>query len=404
MKIVWQIFNVEQKSKFVYLTFLMTLSALMETVSISMLIPIVVSFSNNSFIELYPSFFNFINYFLNFSSFNLVTSCLIFFFTLILFKNIFLIYFHYQEGKFIFENQRELSQRLFKVFINREYNFHIKNNSSVLVTKIRSEIAQFSNAVTGLVEIFSDIILTIGISIVLLIFSPKIFVVAFLTISFLIFIFYIFTNKAIESLAAERMNLELKRSKTLQESFIGIRDIKLSNVPTKIINGFTLLLQRNAKVLAKYFFLQKMPKIYFEVIALLIFSVLLMATYFLKGNTQYILPTVGIYAASAFRLLPSLNRIVNSYQRIKFTKPAVRTIFEELKDKKSDQQIHKKLNINNINIKNLDFSYGNEKLIFKNVNFEIKKGDKILFMGGSGVGKTTFLDLLVGLQRPTIFL
>ena len=117
-------------------------------------------------------------------------------------------------------------------------------------------------------------------------------------------------------------------------------------------------------------------------------------------TSKSIIPTIGIYAASAFRILPALNRIITGISRIRFVSPAIKSVYEDLNKQIKKNETPKSIKIDKIHIKNLSFSYKKPKTeIFNRLNFQINKGDKILVYGDSGEGKSTFLDLLAGLQE-----
>ena len=110
------------------------------------------------------------------------------------------------------------------------------------------------------------------------------------------------------------------------------------------------------------------------------------------------IPILGIFILTAIRLLPSFNRLLISIQNIKFSYPAVKTLKEELA-KMNNQKIQENQITSfkkKISISNLGFSYGN-KTIFDNLNFEILKGEKIGIKGETGSGKTSLVNILLGL-------
>ena len=127
-----------------------------------------------------------------------------------------------------------------------------------------------------------------------------------------------------------------------------------------------------------------------------------MITNYVKDiNFDLILPTLTLYAAAGFRLLPSANRFINYIQRLKWSTPSINQVCKELQDEKAKIKISRKINIEKIELKNLSFSYKKPyKKILDNINLKINAGEKIMLFGKSGVGKSTFLDLIIGLQFP----
>tara|TARA_X000000950_G_scaffold242028_1_gene296028 strand:- start:1174 stop:2799 length:1626 start_codon:yes stop_codon:yes gene_type:complete len=378
-------------------------STLLEAVSISLLLPIIVSLSENNFYDLYPKFGFFLNYFKNILSAQIIYTATILFICTIIFKNFLLIFTNYKENDFLLKVQEKTSQRLFKKFLLSNFNFHVQNKSSDLITKIRNETRYFSEGVFAGINIISDLLLIICISTVLIIVSFKITIVSIIFAFFFSYIFLLFFRKYINKFSKNRSNLDFKKNNIVQESILGIREIILSNISSQVINNYNSASNSFAKSLVKYQTVQSLPKIYFEFIILVTLASALL--YFTMDSvnisTKIIIPTIGLYAASAFKILPALNRLVNHIQRFKFAIPVIHEVYEDLTKNIQEIEQPESIKIKNIEIKSVSFSYKKPNIeIFKNANYHIKKGAKILIHGESGIGKSTLLDLLAGIQKP----
>ena len=154
----------------------------------------------------------------------------------------------------------------------------------------------------------------------------------------------------------------------------------------------------------------------YEIIAIIFFSVAGILTLFLTifvlkdSNLSLILPTLALVFASVLRLIPAFNTITSRFSDVVFSRAAVDLVYKELKKNiyiqkeynHANQIDHKdKLKLKNISIKDLNFSYENKKDAIKNFNMEILSNQKIGILGKSGSGKTTFIDLLIGLHKPS---
>ena len=155
MKKIWSIFDKPTKIEFIFLTVMLTFNTVLETISISLLIPIIVSLTENNLFELYPKVSIFINYFQEIFSTNIINVSLILFAITIIFKNLFQTYINYKEANLNMKVQEVTSQRLFNAFLSRSYNFHLKQNSADLITKIRNETRYFSQCVFSIITILN---------------------------------------------------------------------------------------------------------------------------------------------------------------------------------------------------------------------------------------------------------
>ena len=403
MKKIWLIFDNSSRIKFFILSVLITINILLETISISLLLPIIVSLTDNNLFELYPKIALFINFFEEKFSTSMINATLILFGVTIVFKNLFQTYINYKEANLNISVAELTSQRLFNSFLSRNYSFHLKNNSYDLITKIRNETKYFSEAVFSVITILSDSILVLGIGILLLILSFKLTLIIIIFSFLFSYIFIKIFNNFIKKASLKRQEIEFKKTNILQESIQGIREIILSNINKSVLDGYESISNTLIKYFTLYVTLQKIPKVYFEFIILLalVIVVFVSSNFFELNKTQIILPTIGLYAASAFKILPAINRIVIYIQRYKFSFPAVNSVYDELKEKKEITIPPKIFNIKDIYLKDISFSYSNPaKIILKNLSLKIRSGEKILIIGESGVGKSTLLDILVGLQKP----
>ena len=377
MKKIWSIFDRSKKIELFIFSFFMSVNTALEAISISLLLPIIVSLTDNNFFDLYPRFSLFLNFFQEKFSTNMINTTLILFGSILIFKNLFQIYVDYRENFLITKTQEEISQKLFNRFIYRDYNFHLKSKSADLITKIRNETRYFGEGVFSFLRILTELILITGISILLFIIAFKITLLSIILSIIFSYIFIKIFNKYIVQTSRNRLDIYYKKTQLVQESILGIREIIISNIFRQVSEAYKFFSNSFIKSFTLYSTILKIPKIYFELIVLfgLIIVIYISANYFPDFSSQLILPTLGIYAASAFKILPAINRIVGAIQRFKFASPVIDQVYEDLKEKKFETTNSKIIDIQEIEIKNLSFSYKNpQKKIFENLNLKINFG------------------------------
>ena len=159
-------------------------------------------------------------------------------------------------------------------------------------------------------------------------------------------------------------------------------------------------------ILFKHLFVLSLPRYWFELIAIFGFTILILILTYIDDGTNNIIATIGLFAAATFRLLPSIIRMINNIQQIHFTLPVLNNLSEEFKiqnlikeisnDQKLNFSIKKDLILNNIS-----FKYeNNENEVLNNINLKIEHGSIIGIKGPSGVGKTTIINIILGLLKP----
>ena len=232
--------------------------------------------------------------------------------------------------------------------------------------------------------------------------TSVIFLVFF--ISFLIF-YYTVTSKT-KKWGTETQNLRGDILKKLNEIFSSIKFIKVTNKEFFFFKDIKKSILENARISILYEFTKNFPRPFFEF--LLVILIVLIVQFKMNfgeiKNYSEILPLLGLYAAIAFRIVPSFSRILVHLNNIKFSNASVDVIYREtkLKDKiQLSSNINKNFKFEKVEFKNVDFAYKNKENIFEDLNFSINKNEFIAIVGESGIGKTTLIDLLVGLVSPT---
>ena len=333
--------------------------------------------------------------------------CIIF--SVYLVKNIFLSFYYWFENRFSYNTRFNLGVRLYKGYLDSPYKFHLKNNSSILVTKIVQETAIFGSAIMSLSTLITEILVVIGITLLLLIIKPyETFYVITIILSVSL-IFYFLTKKITFNLGKQLVATQKSKMKILNESLRSLQEIIIFRVSKYFYKLFKSKSMEVSELGYKMSFINRMPKIWFEMVAVIIISFIIIYSTLQNESTISILGILGIFFLSALKIIPSVNKILVALQSIRYSETAVISLSDDIKvfqDQKIPSKEYiklKKLNFeNNIIFKNIGFKFTSDsEEILKNINFKIKKNEFIAIVGKTGSGKTTFLNLLMGLLEPT---
>lgn len=306
------------------------------------------------------------------------------------------------QNKFIFRVSANISNLLYEKIIKDDFENSISTEVSNIVKKFQNDINHLNVFLLGVLTLTAESIVIIAIVTFLFYLEP------FGTFSLLILItlfgvfFQKITNSRLKNLAKKRISFEKGISKLVIESLNGLTEIEVGNFhdfflkKMKNYNKVKLLVNSNIT------FLNQSPRFIFEFLMILVIVVFIIVLEKRYTNTNEILTILGIYIAATIRLLPSLNKVIQSIQNLIFYKNSINVIYDELYSKKTISKDYKtQINFDKkVEFRNIKFSYGSEKLVFDNFNFEIKKGDVIGIYGKSGSGKSTFLNLFTGLVYP----
>jgi ABC-type bacteriocin/lantibiotic exporter with double-glycine peptidase domain len=237
--------------------------------------------------------------------------------------------------------------------------------------------------------------------------APEItaFTSLFLLIFFMIWVLFI--RKRIYKIGEISKESRSKFYKNLNESFNSFKEIKIFSIESKVIKEFIKNFSLSEKHVLTESFIGKLPRLILETIVILLMSIILVF-YFVdqSGKIQNNLGTIILLSIAVIRLIPSFSTLSSSFLKMRFTKPALEAIYKERLDQKiipknEVERNFKFKKIEKLRLDNISFSYDEKNNIIQNLNLEIKKGDKILIQGESGLGKTTLINLISGLLKPS---
>ena len=389
--------------KLIKIFFINFFSVFLEILSIGLIIPflLLVTDQNKNFENLI--IFKYINIQ---NSSSLIIFSLIFLLLAFTLKNIYLFFALKYNSKFIYNIIRDLSNFIFLKYLNKNYQFFSTLNSSILIRNVINDVTNFGVSIllSG-INLIVEILVVLGLSIVLIIYSPQIyFLITIPAIIFLI-VTYLIMKPKLKHFGDMSHNYTARKLRNTRQGFEGIKEIIINQAQHKFFNIFKLDNQILTTSEIKRWLYLNIPKYLVEVF--MVFSFVLIVFFMLLYNfsNNEIIATLGLFAASAFRLMPSFLRITSSLNLLKFYSPVLNNLYKEINDLNKEKILikkNKKIKFDeSIIISKINFKYPNTtKPIFEDLNFNILRGDKIGIFGESGSGKSTFIDIFSGLIKP----
>ncbi len=340
---------------------------------------------------------------------NLLFAFLITIIFIFLIKNFFLGYFIWWQKNFIKKVHVSIAQRLFYFYLNKDYSFHLKTNSSVLLRNITSEVGNFTHSLANLLTLFTETIIFILIFGLLISLSPISTLIVLTIFGIPSLLFLLFINKYIRRWGEKTLNYNAKSLKYLNQGLSSVKEIILLSKQKEFVKLFVDQLKKKEILARTSSSIKMFPRLFFEVLTIISISSIIFYMY-KQNNIAAIIPTIGIFFAAAIRVLPSIYKIIFSFNTIGQSMKSVDILSSDINE--YNQNINNYLKVNKtietnkeieiIKINKINFSYDiNSPIILKDLFLEIKKGENIGIIGSSGVGKTTFLDVLLGLLKPS---
>jgi ATP-binding cassette, subfamily B, bacterial PglK len=413
---VYNFFNNKDKKKIILITIFFIIGAILESMTVGLVLPvfsiliggkeaILSSEIAQHFLSSDILFFIERN-----TQQTLITISLILITLAYFLKNIYLSFSYFIAYKIIYQFQIDLSKNLYKKYLVSDYNFFLNSNKATLVRNIQDEIGTFIRRmlVPGILLISEFLTLFFLTSLLIIANSLASFSAIFIAAIFG-FVIVFFTKNKINVWGVERQIFSNKKYKNLFESFNSIVEIKLRNAETKFIDIFDKNNSIHIKADRNVDLLNLFPRFILEFFGVFLFSFIIMILFYFGYSSESILPIMALFAAAAFRILPSINRMLVYFNSFMYGSKAFEKINQEFfydysnfntNGKKITKDLDKLL-FQSINFNDVSFSYtDNSDKILKNLNLTINKGEFIGVSGPSGSGKSTFVLLMSGLLAP----
>ena len=384
----------------------MVINSFLEAFSIGMLIPLFsIVFENstsNQFSDIIFKLFNFFN--IEPTIYSLIFIIGIIF----VFKYSFTILFTKIQTQFILNLKANLSSRLFKDYLYRSFEFHTSTSSATLVRNIDKEIGVYlNNFISPILSFFLAAFTISFILVLLLLVNLKSTLVLILIFGLIYLCIIKLFSKKLELIGSLRQHHDRFSLKYIYEAIRTIIEVKLLELENFYKDKYFYHVNKIANISTSKSIIGVLPKIIFEISLIVI--ILYLLHYYVSKNLpiEDLFSQLIIYATAAFRIMPSLNLITSSNQKIKYALPAadlLKKAFNSIDKKKYIKADYTNKDIqfkNKIDLKNISFNYKKEKDIFSKINIEINKFETIGFKGKNGSGKSTLVKLICGLLKPT---
>ena len=398
-----------QKLELIFLSVLMFIGVLFEMLGVGIIIPTLAILLNPNILVDYPKFSVILKKILGSITHDELViigmGILVFVYFI---KTLYLIFLTWKQSIISTKISSFFSKKLFSGYLEMPYSFHLSRNSSDLIRNIQSEVNYFNSIAQSFITLTTEFSAILGIAVMLLFIEPKGAISVSLFLFLFAFIFYRLIRNVILKWGIERQKQEGDLARFLMEGFGSIKILKLMGKSFYFKNLFNKASEEKSVTFAKIFALQQVPRLYIELMGVVSLSVFIISMIYLSRPIDTLLPIIGVFVVAAFRLMPSINRIIGSMQNIRSAGPVVDLLYNEfiLIDNTiiiEESLVKKTFFKEIIELKNICFKYPeSKKFILNQISLDIRKGDSIGLFGKSGSGKSTLVDLICGLLRPNI--
>ena len=321
-----------------------------------------------------------------------------------LIKTLFLIFLTFKQNRFLNNINAYISNLLFEKYLKAPYSFHLSRNSTSLIKNLQVEVIYFQVYCLALLTIVIESGLVVAVIATLIYIEPVGAISVGLFFGILSYLFYSIFKVKLKEWGSYREKLDEQISKITIESLSVIKELNVLGKQNFFIEFFSKLNYSKSRISSNHATISQLPRFYLELISIVGLVGFIFIMLFKGENPNSLITILGVFVAATFRLIPSLNRIIAAFQNLKYYNKTISLLYSEIQTNNLlvEEVISDLKFKNEIVFKNVSFKYNlDNDLIFNSLNFKIKKGQTIGLIGNSGSGKSTFVDILIGLLKPT---
>jgi ATP-binding cassette subfamily C protein len=410
-----QLFNKQEKLQFLGIMAVVLLMGLFQALGVASILPFISLVMNpeiisqNSYLVRIYDFFGFQSQ----RSFIIIVGIIMF--LIIIVGNLISALAIVLKTRFIWRKNHKLSTDLLSKYLSLPYSYFLNQNTADLGKNVLAEVQNLTvSFFMPILEIIVDVIVISFVFLTLVIVSPAAAITALFIFAFFYGVIYKSgIRKKLKSKGKARLKANENRFKVASESLGGIKDIKVLGRESYFINKFSGWSWKYSDLQSWNTIIGSLPRYFIEAISfggVIIFILFLLIT---ERNFQQIIPMVSFFAFAGYRILPLVNRIFQAFAKLQFTKAVLDKIHQDLVGGECKTVISKGGSDDagkeerfvfgkSIVLKDISFSYpGANNYVFENVNITIPKNSSVAIAGPTGTGKTTLIDIILGLLDPT---
>jgi len=401
-RLVWSLLTKIERRRTSILVFYLIIGTVLEVLSVGILVPLIQVLTQSNL----QSKFSMINrLFPNSSDQFIVVIILVSVCCIFIAKELFLGFSVWMQRGFVARLETRFQSDLFDRYTRQPYEFHLTNNSSLLSRNILNSTNFVNNVLDPIFILLTDGFVTVALCVVLVVIEPVAMLLTICSVGAFAGIAHGFSERRIVQWGAERQLQDGIKLQLLSETFGGIKEIAMTGREEYFRRRFSSNIKQLTHLNRKFTTLLGIPRLYLELLSVVGLATLVLSMLALGKTLESLLPLLALFVGGAFRLMPAINRILFAFQSLKMGQPIVETLQTNISTQDLFELKNRNLApfkfVHSIRFENITYSYPNAKRsVIDGLNFEIVKGSEVGIVGTTGAGKSTLVDILLGLLKP----
>ncbi|MDD6157383.1 MAG: ABC transporter ATP-binding protein [Lachnospiraceae bacterium] len=402
-----------QKRKILAIVVLMLVGAILETLSVSLVVPLMTALMQKDFLETNRYAILVCRIFDIESENSFVLMAIAALIVVFILKDFFLYFEYYVQTRFICNNRVLTQRRLMEVYLERPYEFFLNASSGEIIRVIKNDTAGTFSLLSTVMSFFTEAIVAVALLFALIVVDPYMAVMVSVLLSIIMVIVYKLVKPTLRRVGIESQHNNAVANTWILQSVAGVKEMKVSHKEQFFVAQYSLYAQKAIDAEKVSTVLGNAPRLIIEAITISGMLGYIGFMIYRGAAVSDLLPQLSAFAVAAVRLLPCANRMSTALNSIAYQEPQLDKTIENLKaadayEKEDEKVILKKqkavgdITLNkSCRLDKVVYAYPNtEKNVLDCVDMEIPVGKSVGIIGSSGAGKTTAVDILLGLLEP----
>jgi ATP-binding cassette, subfamily B, bacterial PglK len=403
---VWSFLNAKEKARALLVLFCILAQGILETLSLGAVVPLLTLIARPEMVaqnSLLSSVHGFLGApssgdFLIIVSFFVVGCFLV--------KNVFIFFCDFVQVRFCLSVQSRLSTQMLRSLLSKDYSYFFKSNSSVLLRRVTNEVTAVCQSVLLYALILiAEMVTLSGILLLMLLANPQLSILLGLGASAIVCLIYFLIRLPARRIGERNQLTSNEIFRVASQSLQGVKEVKTFGRSSYFVERFEVFADQNARAATLNRVLNGTPRLVIEMAVIFGVTGIVIVSTLRGASPESLVPLLGLYAVSAYRIMPGASRVLSALSNFRFSAPSVEVIREALSESDSSNRFVGNESVpiafeRDLAFSDLSFSYQSGRPVLSGVSFELKKGRSLALVGPSGAGKSTIVDIALGLLTP----
>jgi ABC-type multidrug transport system fused ATPase/permease subunit len=399
--VVWRLLKSSERRSLVGIIFLILVGLILETLSLGIVMPVVAILTQDDYQTKYRWLTDNLG---SPSRENLIVIVMLLMVGIYIVRSLFLLWSSWVQKGFSAALSGRLSQRLFTIYLRQPYLFHLQHNSATLMRNSRNANVVVTGGIDPTLVLLTDGLVAIALFTLLIIVEPVGTIITLVAFGVGAWLFQLLTRRRIERWGDQRNLHDGMILQHLQQGLGGAKDVKILGRESEFLDQHEKHLKESLRINRVYSVLQTMPRMYMEILTIAGLAALVISMVLQKQSFTEIIPTLGLFAAAAFRVMPSINRLLGALQTLIYSRAIIASVYADFKlDAPDETKLVTGIPFSEqLELRSVTFQYPTASTpSLQQVSLVVRRGEAVGFVGPSGAGKSTLVDVILGLFAPT---